>query len=339
MNVRAEVEDHAAGVVVWTFPMYVPNDRTTAGRLEDAGLRVRFAPKNGARTLADVRELMADAVAAVVSTDPFDRSVFEGARKLRVIARVGVGIDSIDVAAATDAGVVVTTTPGANHETVADHTLALMLSALRRTIELDRSVRRGEWRRDGTLTGWDLHGRVVGIIGYGSIGRSVARRLSGFGTTILVHEVDIPPTRPYDVRFVSLDVLLAKAEIVCIHLPLLESTRGLIGERQLHMMRSDAILINTSRGEIVDEAALTAALSDGRLRAAALDVFEIEPPLNSPLLALPNVTLSPHVGGFSADSVSRMLGLATGAVISVLQGSLPRGTVNPEALGGATVGE
>ena len=137
----------AGETVVVTFPAFVADDRAHAGALDDAGLSVRLAPKVGARTSAELAELIADAVGAIVSTDPFDRSVFLACPRLRVVARVGVGVDSIDLDAATEAGVVVTTTPGANIESVADHTLALALAALRRVVESDTSVRRGQWRR------------------------------------------------------------------------------------------------------------------------------------------------------------------------------------------------
>src|SRR4051794_5833435 len=161
--------------VLVTWMDFDPDGRQTGARLRAAGLAIRLAPKTGARTPQDMAALAADAVAAIVSTDPFDRAVFAAAPRLRAIARVGVGTDSIDLEAATEAGVVVTTTPGANHETTADHAVALVLAALRRLVEHDASVRRGEWRRGGDLTPWELHRTTVGLIGYGAIGRAVAR--------------------------------------------------------------------------------------------------------------------------------------------------------------------
>ena len=155
--------DTAPKVLV-TWMNFDPDDLRTGARLRDAGLQMLLAPKTGARTSSDMAELVADAVAAIVSTDPFDRRVFAAAPRLRAIARVGVGTDSIDLDAATDAGVVVTTTPGANRETTADHALALILAALRRVVEHDASVRRGEWRRGGDLTPWELHSTTVGLV-------------------------------------------------------------------------------------------------------------------------------------------------------------------------------
>jgi phosphoglycerate dehydrogenase-like enzyme len=317
--------------VLVTWLTYDEHDPETGALLRAAGLDVRHAPKHGSRTPAEVRALARDAVAAIVSTDPFDRSVFEGAPRLRVVARVGVGVDSIDVAAATDAGVVVTRTPGANTETTADHALALMLSVLRRIVEHDASVRRGEWERGGELTPWDLHGLTVGIVGFGSIGRAVARRLEGFAATVLVADPAVASANGFEL--VALDDLLARADVVSLHVPLVEATRGMIGERELARMRPGAILVNTSRGGLVDERSLGHALAAGRLRGAALDVFEDEPSVPRYLRRLENVVLTPHIGGLSVSSVARMVRLATRSVLDVLQGTpVPEMIANPEVL-------
>ncbi len=327
----ARAERFAGEQVLATWLGFDPEDPETGGRLRAAGLQVRLAPKLGARTCEQVRGLVGDAVAAIVSTDPFDRSVFEGAPRLAIIARVGVGVDSIDVEAATAAGVVVTTTPGANSETTADHTLALLLAAVRRIVEHDASVRRGEWNRAGELTAWDLRGTTVGVVGFGEIGQAVARRLQGFGVELLVCDPAVEAPNPYEQT--DLDELLGRADIVTLHLPLLEETRGIIGPTQLALMRPDAIIVNASRGGLIDEAGLIEALRDGRLRAAALDVFEDEPPLPSQLLELPNVVLTPHIGGLSVRSIQQMTRQATSSVLQVLRGSPQREViVNPAAL-------
>ena len=321
----------SSGFVVATFATFDLDDPLSAGLLRNEGLEILLAPKTGPRSPAEVRRLMDGATAAIVSTDPFDESVFEACKTLRVVARVGVGVDSVDLAAATRAGVVVTTTPGAIEETVADHALALILAAVRRVVETDASVRRAEWNRGGALTGWELHGRNVGLVGYGAIGRAVARRLRGFDVRLLAY--DVAPQSADGVELVELDDLLRRAEIVSLHVPLLESTRRVIGERELALMRPGAILVNTSRGEVVDENALAQALAEGRLRAAALDVFQAEPPVASPLLELPNTTLSPHVAGLSVASIRRMLRLASESVVTVLRGEIPRSAVNAHELG------
>ena len=297
----------------------------------DAGLEVALAPKNGARAPREVAALAADADAAIVSTDPFDAAVFAAAPRLRVIARVGVGTDSIDLEAATAAGVAVTITPGANHETVADHALALVLAAIRRVTEHDASVRRGEWDRAGELTPWEVHGATVGLVGYGAIGQAVARRLAGFGVELLVADPAAAPRS--GVETVELGALLERADVISLHLPLEPATAGLIGERELARMRPHAVLVNTARGGLVDERALLAALREGRLRAAALDVFADEPPAAAGLAALPNVVLTPHVGGLSERSIARMTAEATDCVLAGLEGRLdPSRVANPAVL-------
>jgi phosphoglycerate dehydrogenase-like enzyme len=320
--------------VLVTWIDFDPDDPGTGGRLRAAGLDVCLAPKRGARDHEELTGLVCDAVAAIVSTDPFERSVFAAAPRLRVIARVGVGTDSIDIAAATAAGVVVTTTPGANRETAADHALAMILAAIRRIVEHDASVRRGEWLRGGDMTPWDLHGTTVGLVGFGGIGRAVARRLTGFGTRMLVAD----PALDHNggragIEVVALDVLLGASDVVSLHLPLLETTRGIIGRSELAAMRPGALLVNTSRGGLVDEDALVDALGDGRLRGAALDVFADEPDVPVGLRNLANVVLTPHVGGLSDRSIARMTRDATDSVLRVLAGDpWDESIVNPAAL-------
>jgi phosphoglycerate dehydrogenase-like enzyme len=316
--------------VVVTWLSFDPDDPETGGLLKEAGLELRLAPKTGPRSPAAVRELVSTAVAAIVSTDPFDASVFGGAPRLRAIARVGVGTDSIDVEAATRAGVAVTTTPGANNETTADHALAMTLAAIRRVIENDASMRRGEWNRAGRLTPWDLHGRTVGLVGYGEIGKAVARRLRGFETEILV--TDPAYSHADGFELVDLDGALRRSEILSLHVPLLDSTRGMLGPSELARMKPGAILVNVSRGGLVDEEALADRLETGDLRAAALDVFHEEPPPPSRLLKLPNVVLSPHIAGLSDLSIGAMTRQATRSVLDVLAGRPAAGIVNPAAL-------
>jgi phosphoglycerate dehydrogenase-like enzyme len=317
------------GRVLVTWVGYDPDGRRTGRRLRAAGLEVVCAPKRGGRSPAQVARLAAGAVAAIVSTDPFDRAVFAAAPRLRAIARVGVGTDSIDLAAATAAGVVVTTTPGANRETAADHALAMILAALRRIVEHDASVRRGEWRRAEGLTAWDLHRTTVGLVGYGDIGRAVARRLRGFAVELLVHD----PALAAGDGGVGLHELLARADVVSLHLPLTPASRGLIGAAELARMQPTALLVNTSRGGVVDEDALVEALAGGRLRAAALDVFADEPAVPPALTRLPNVVLTPHIGGLSERSIEEMTEQATGHVLAVLDGRPDRAAVaNPEVL-------
>jgi len=317
--------------VLITWPHYDIEHKQLGGALAAAGLEPRLAPKDGARSPAEVRRLAAGAAGAIVSTDPFDAQVLAALPSLRVIARVGVGIDSIDIEAATAHGVAVTITPGANESTVAEHTVAMMLGVQRRLAEHDAGVRRGEWNRTGPHTPWSLGGATVGLIGYGRTGRLVADRLRGFGVRILV--VDPVATDDPTVTMVTLEELLAGADVVSLHCPLTPSTRGLIGAEQLALMRPDAIVVNTARGGVVDEPALIEALERGRLRGAALDVFKDEPPRDQRLLELRNVLLSPHVAGLSEQSVGEMVRRATASVIEVLSGRRPAHVANPEVFG------
>jgi phosphoglycerate dehydrogenase-like enzyme len=316
--------------VLVTWPNYDDNGDSFGRTLRDAGLTLRLAPKLGSRSPEELRELAADAAAAIVSTDPFDAGVLAACPSLCVIARVGVGVDSIDLDAATANGVAVTVTPGANEVTVADHAVALMLAVLRRVPEHDRDIRRGGWNRTGDHTPWTLSGCTVGLVGFGRIGRLVAERLAGFGVEMLATD----PVRPSGelVDPVELDELLRRSDVVSVHAPLLPSTRGLIGAKELQRMRRNAILVNTSRGGVVDEAALVEALRSGELRGAGLDVFSAEPPRHSQLLELRNVVLSPHIAGLSDDSIEQMLRRATASVLDVLSGRLPADLANPEVL-------
>jgi len=319
----------ARATIVVTYPGFDEADPRTAGTLAEHGLDVRFAPRTGERTSEDVAELMRDAVGGIVSTDPFDESVFSRCRGLRVLARVGVGLDSIDVAAATGAGVAVTVTPDLNTAAVADHALALMLACCRRVLENDRRTRAGGWDRGRALTGTELTGATVGIVGLGAIGRAVARRLAGFDVELL--GADLPHVQEPGVERVKLAELLRRSDIVTVHVPLSASTRGLLGRRELAAMRDGAILVNTARGGVVDEGALIDELRAGRL-LAGVDVFDREPPSGSPLLDLDRVVVTPHIAGISVQSQQAMLEMAVRSVVAVTGGARPQGLVNPAAL-------
>lgn len=323
----AHDDGQLSGEVVVTWPGFHLDDPLTGRLLTDAGLTIRLEPKTGPRSPAELCEILGDAVAAIASTDPFDRTVFESSPNLRVIARTGVGIDTIDVAAATDNGVVIATTPGANEETVADHTLALMLSLVRRLDEHDRSVREHRWDRAGALTPGDMVGATVGLIGSGVIGRAVIRRVRAFGSRVIVCD---PALTEADegTELCSLDELLVQADVVSIHVPLLEGTRNLIGRRELSKMKPSSVLVNASRGHIVDETALVEALRAGSIAAAALDVFAEEPPFSSELLDLPNMLLTPHVGGLSLRAIDAMTQRATRSVLQVLSGESTPDAIN-----------
>ncbi len=329
---RARIDGGKAPVVLITFPDYDTDHPQHGGALTAAGYTMRIAPKRGPRSPDELLVLCADAAGAIVSTDPFTADVLRDSPCLQVIARVGVGIDSIDVTAATDLGVAITTTPGANEATVADHAVAMMLALLRRIPLNDVEIRNGEWNRTGPHTPLLLTGCTVGLVGYGRIGRLVARRLAGFDIELVVADPALDASGAESPRAVELDELLACADVVSLHCPLIPATRHLIGRRALQLMQPHAVLVNTSRGGVVDETALIKALEDGVIAGAALDVFEVEPPHHSPLLAMPNVVVSPHVGGLSTKSVDVMIRLATASVIDVIEGRVPAGLANPAIL-------
>jgi phosphoglycerate dehydrogenase-like enzyme len=316
--------------VVVTYPGFDLGDEATAGRLRAAGLEIRLEPRVLDRSPEDTRRIMAGATAGIVSTDPFTAQVLAGCPDLRVLARVGVGVDTIDLDAATAVGVAVANAPDTNTASVADHTIALMLACCRRLLENDRSVREEEWNRGGPLTGGELTGATVGIVGLGVIGRAVADRLRGFAVRML--GTDLPGVSCGQCNRVELDELLKQSDIVTMHVPLSSLTRGMIGQSELRRMRRGAIFINTARGGVVDEGALIEALRTGHLAAAGLDVFAQEPPVSSPLLSMPNVVLTPHVAGISGSSQQEMLQMAVDSILDVLEGRECTRVVNPEAI-------
>jgi phosphoglycerate dehydrogenase-like enzyme len=316
--------------VLVTFPDYDMQHPSIGGALTGAGLDVRLAPKRGPRSTAELIRLLDGAVGAIASTDPFTVDVMRAAPGLRVIARVGVGVDTVDVDAATSLGIQVVTTPGANDRSVADHTIGLMLAVLRLIPELDADVRAGGWNRTGTHAARQLAGCTVGLVGFGRIGTRVAARLAGFEVDLLVHDPLLPPDSPQ--ASIPLDELLQRSDVVSIHCPLTASTRHLIDAEALAMMQPGAVIVNTARGEVIDEAALADALGTGRLGGAGIDAFADEPPIGSPLLTMPNVVLSPHNGGLSTVSIEDMTSRVTSNVIDVVAGGVATDLLNPGAL-------
>lgn len=277
-------------------------------------------------TQDELRALAADCAGLVaVLGDRVDAALLAAAPLLRVVANVAVGYDNVDLAAARERGVVVTNTPDVLTETTADLTWALLLAVARRVVEGDGDVRRGAfcgWRLNGWL-GWDVHGRTLGVVGFGRIGRAVARRAAGFGMRVLYSD---PQPAPEEVEAqlgaerATFEELLAAADFVTLHAPLTPATRHLVDATALARMRPHAILVNVARGPIVDEAALVTALREGRIGGAGLDVYEHEPALAPGLAALPNTVLLPHVGSATHDTRARMARTAVENVCAVLAG-------------------
>ena len=270
------------------------------------------------------------------ATEKMDGEVMDAAGdELRIIANMAVGYDNIDVGAATERGVIVTNTPGVLDETTADVAFMLVLAAARRLGEGERLLRAGGWEWWGPkqLRGLDVWGKTLGIVGMGRIGRAVARRAKGFGMEIIYHNRSRNEEAEEELgaRYVSLEELLRESDFVSIHTPLTEDTRHLISERELGLMGETAVLVNTSRGPVVDEAALARALREGRIFAAGLDVYEEEPEVHPELLELENVVLAPHIGSASVETRDRMAALAAENLAAVLRGEEPRTPVTPRA--------
>ncbi len=271
-------------------------------------------------------------------TDTIDAAVIDAAINLKVIANVAVGFDNIDVPAASGKGIVVTNTPGVLTDTTADCAFALLMAAARRVTEAERFLREGHWHQweIDLLVGRDVHHQTLGILGMGRIGRAVARRAGGFGMQILYHDalrVPADTESELGLRFVDKETLLREADFVSVHVPLNEATRHYLGAPELALMKPGAILVNTSRGPVVDEKALAVALAEKRIAGAGLDVFEHEPEVEPGLLALDNVVIVPHIGSASIKTRTRMCTMAAENVLAVLSGSRPPNPVNPEVLG------
>ena len=258
-----------------------------------------------------------------------DGEMLQIAPRLSLIAKPGAGLDNVDVAAATRRGIAVCHTPGVNAQSVADHTWALILNLMRKINLQDLSIRRGEWRKIAGMEAWH---KKLGIIGMGAIGRAVAARACGFEMDILACDPLWPADLSGKITRATLEELLHTADIVSIHCPLTHRTRGLIGLVQLARMKPTAILINTARGQIVDEEALAEALRKGIIAGAALDAFAREPLMHSPLSSLPNVILTPHTAWLSREAVEATVAETIGAIRDVLSGRRPKHPANPEVL-------
>jgi len=270
-------------------------------------------------------------------TDNIDAELMSRARKLRVVSNCAVGFDNIDVQEATKRGIIVGNTPGVLTDTTADFAFALIMAAARRVAEGDRVVRAGKWKTWGPmiLLGQDVHGAVLGIIGLGRIGSAVARRAKGFGMKTLYTDVvrNKQAEEELGIEYVDMDTVLTQSDFMTIHVNLTPETHHLIGLKQFEKMKRTAILVNTSRGPIVDNMALYDALRSGKIAYAALDVTEPEPiPADHPLLTLDNVIVVPHIASASVATRTKMGVMAADNLIAGLKGEMPPNPVNPEVL-------
>ena len=267
-------------------------------------------------------------------TEKIDDELLATAPRLRAVANIAVGFDNIDLEACTRRGVAVSNTPGVLDETTADFAWTLLMAVARRLIEGDALCRSGQWKgwNLDQLVGADIWGKTLGILGFGRIGRAVARRANGFGMRVIYSDaVRAPSEIESELRaeYTERDAVLREADFLSLHVPLLPETRGLIGPRELALMKPTAFLINTSRGPVVQEAALIAALEQRQIAGAALDVFEREPQIGHGLLR-PNVVLAPHLASASLETRTRMAMMAVENTIAFFEGRRPPNILNPE---------
>ncbi len=269
-------------------------------------------------------------------TDRIDREVMESAgAQLRVIANYAVGFNNIDLPSATARKIAVTNTPGVLTDTTADLTMALILAVARRLVEADKYTRAGKFQAWAPLLflGADVHHKTLGIMGFGRIGSAVARRARGFDLTILYHNnrrADPELEEKVGARFVDKETLLRESDFVSLHVPLTPRTVHFMGATEFSQMKPTAFLVNTSRGEVIDEGALVEALINGQIAGAGLDVFEHEPAIHPALLSLDNVILLPHIGSGSVETRTKMGLMAAENLIAAFQGKIPPNCLNPE---------
>ena len=269
------------------------------------GFKVDFHPGLKGDAL---RRAIANADAVIIRSDNrLDRPTLKAAKRLRLIGRAGVGVENVDLQAASERGIVVLNTPAANSIAVAELTMAMMLTLARKIVPADRSVKAGRWEKSA-FAGHELHGKTLGLVGFGRIGREVARRAASFGMDVVAFDPFVTPAAATaaGVRLVKLPELIRTADVISLHLPLNDKTRGLLGKAQLWKMKPSALLINASRGGIVDEHALHQALKSNRIAGCALDVYETEPPENRWFSEMENVVVTPHLGASTEESQTKV---------------------------------
>ncbi len=271
----------------------------------------------------------------VVRTAPFTREIIEAADALKVIGRHGVGVDNIDVKAATEKGIVVVNTPNANATSVAEHTLMVIGALAKRAVVYDRATRNGNWEIRNSYKAMDLDGKTLGLVGIGRIGSMVAKRAAAaYNMKVIAYDPYVQPEAAgkMGVSLVAqMDDVFRRADVVSLHTPLTPETRGFVNEAKLRLMKPTAFLVNLSRGEVINEEDLCAALKSGVIAAAALDVYDPEPPLkDNPLFGLDNIILSPHSAALTEECVIRMATGAAEGVVEVLTGKRPQFVVNPD---------
>lgn len=311
--------------------------------LQKENLEVVVADSPDTETL--VKMMDDDVFGIVLRTSKLDRVVLQAGKGLRIVARQGIGVDNVDLAAANELNIVVTNVPDANAYSVAEYVCTAMLLLSRKFFQGNQYLREGKLSDKGAslpgmvkklnLGGSDLRGKTVGIIGLGRIGLLVAEIAKSFQMTILEFDPFVTKTVPGVVKVNTLDEVLAAADFVTLHAPLTKDTENMIGHKELSMMKPTAYLINASRGGLVNESALAKALKEGLIAGAVVDVFSEEPPdLSNPLFDAPNIILTPHIAGSTEEAMKRMAEGAARAVVALARGERPPNIVNPEVWSG-----
>jgi D-3-phosphoglycerate dehydrogenase len=286
--------------------------------LKAAGFEVTLNPCGRILTEAEMIENIAGADALIAGVDPVTKQVIDAAPNLKVISKYGVGLDNIDVEYAKKKGIAVTITRGANTEAVADYAFTLMLCAARSIIPIDRGCRSLDWSKVTTL---GVYGKTIGIMGTGAIGKAVARRAVGFGMKLLAYDLypDLEFAKAHGMMYTDVETIYRGADFITLHLPATDDTKGMIGRDQLALMKKTAVIVNTARGGIINEAALYEALKEKKIWGAGLDVFETEPPKGNPLLDLDNIVIGSHCAASNFDAVDNMSLYAAKNVVAAFE--------------------
>lgn len=303
--------------------------------VEAAGIRFESFDDGRARTPGEIVEHLRGADGAITSYGRYTAEVFEALPQLKVVAKTGTGVDNIDVAAASEAGVAVCNVPAYGTEVVSDHAIALALACLRRINEIDADMRAGVWDFHRRRPLGQVRGRTFGIVGYGNIGRACARKAAGLGFSVVVwdHKGHPGHLTPEGYPYRELDELLRVADVVSFHTALVPATRHLLNADNLKLMKEDAVVVNTSRGAVVDLDAVAAALCAGKLWGAGIDVFETEPvPADAAIMHAPHTVLTSHAAYWSEESAAELRRRCTQNAIDVVLGRMPEACVNPEVL-------
>ncbi|WP_425059000.1 Hydroxypyruvate reductase [Sporomusa carbonis] len=297
-------------------------------RLHEAGMKVlegkvEVAITNTGKPQEMLPELF-DADGLIIRIGSIDRATMLAAKNLKVIGRPGVGVDDVDVASATELGIPVVIAPGANTLSVAEHALALIFAAAKDILNSDKKTRAGEFHVRNSYKAFELFGKTLGLVGYGNIGRELARLSSSVGLKVMVYDpfVNRESIEKQGYQYEQdLDQLLRNADVISLHVPLTDKTKGLIGEREFNLMRSTAILVNCARGGVIDEQALAQALRTNRIHSAALDVLAVEPVrADDPLVGFDNVIITPHMAGLTQEAATGVATMAAEGVLAVING-------------------